>query len=128
VRHKDNTVADMNDLENKIKSLEALQKIQTEEIKVQFRDLADSVSPKNLLKSAVRTVVGTPGLKTTAIDTAVGAFAGNIGRRLVVGGSGNFVRKLAGTAVKFVLTNLVRNKMPAIKTKLAKATHNGALH
>jgi len=126
--HTENTVSDMWDLNEKIKGLEALQKVQTEEIKVQFRHLADSVSPKNLLKSAVRTVISTPGLKTTAIDTAIGAAAGNLGRRLVTGRSGGFVRKLAGNAVKFILSNVVRNKMPAVKSKLATATHNGLLH
>ena len=112
-------VSDMKDLDERIRNLELQQRQQTEAIKVEFRALAASVSPKNLLKSAVKTVVGTPGLKTTVMDTAIGAVSGTLGKRLIVGKSKNIIRRLAGNAARFVISNFVRNKMPVVKEKIA---------
>lgn len=116
----------MHDLATRIKELEALQVRQKEEIKNSFHELAQSISPKNLIRSAVRSVVNTPGLKTTALDTVVSAAAGSLGRKLIVRKSGSLLRKVAGTAAKFVITNFVRNKMPAVKQKVSTvAARNG---
>ena len=118
-----NEVDDMMDLHERIHQLEMLQKRQTEEIKDSFRALTKSLSPKNLLKSAVKTVVDTPGLKATALDTAVSALSGTLGRRLIVGKSKNIFRKAVGSAVKFVITNVVRNKMPVVKKTISSVTN-----
>jgi hypothetical protein len=120
-------ISDMSDVEARVKQLQALQVQQLEEIKSSFRAVGDSLTPANLLKGALRTVVSTPGLKTTAIDGAISAGAGLLGRKLVVRGSGNLIRKAVGTAVQFVLSNFVRNKMPEIKRKVT-AKLNGARH
>lgn len=114
----------MNDLELRINQLEALQAQQTEEIKEKFRELTNSLSPANLLKSALNTLVSKPGMRSTVIDSAISGGAGLLGKKLVVQGSGNILRKVAGTAVQFILSNFVRNKIPEVKEKMT-ASHNG---
>ncbi len=117
----------MINLEAKIKELEIREKQQTEELRSSFREFTHSLSPKVLLKSAMRNVVNSPGLRTTAIDTAISAGAGMLGKSFIVRGSGNIIRKIAGTAVQFIVSNFVRNKMPEVKEKIA-AQKNGVPH
>lgn len=119
-----NKISGKDALELKIRELELLQAQQLRELKESSSDLVHSISPANLFRSAMRTVVGTPGLRTTAIDTAISAGAGLLGKKLFVRNSGSIVKKIAGIAMQFLLTNFVRNKMPAIKEKLAER-HNG---
>ena len=117
----------MIDLEMKIKELQLLEAQQTEELRSSFREFTHSMSPGMLLKNAMKTVVSNPGLRSTAIDTAISAGAGLLGRKMVVRGSGNILRKIAGTAVQFIVSNFVRNKMPDVKEKIA-AHKNGTDH
>jgi hypothetical protein len=124
MRHK---IADMGDVTARIKQLEVIQEQQLADIKTSFRAVGETLTPANLLKGALRTVVSTPGLRTTAIDSAISAGAGILGKKFVVRGSGNILRKLTGTAVQFILSNFVRNKMPEIKKKMT-ANVNGADH
>ncbi|MEO7922830.1 MAG: hypothetical protein ABIR30_04075 [Chitinophagaceae bacterium] len=117
----------MNKLKAKIRELEILQLQQEEELRLSFRELSHSLSPSNLVKTAFKSVISSPGLRSTAIDTALSAGAGLLGKKMLVRGSGNIFRKMAGTAVQFILTNFVRNKMPEIKEKIHAGT-NGVDH
>lgn len=117
----------MINLASKIKELELRQEQQKEELRTSFRELTHSLSPSVLIKNAMKTVVNNPGLRTTAIDTALSAGAGLLGKKLIVRGSGNILRKLLGTAVGFVVSNFVRNKMPEVKDKII-ANRNGIDH
>jgi hypothetical protein len=117
----------MINLETKIKELERKEALQAEELRNSFREFSHSLSPGVLIKSAMKNVVNHPGLRTTAIDTAISAGAGMLGRSFVVRGSRNIFRKIAGTAVQFIVANFVRNKMPEVKEKIA-AGKNGVPH
>jgi hypothetical protein len=108
----------------KIRELELLQRQQVEELKLSFEELTQSISPANIFKSAMKTVVSTPGLRSTALDTAISAGAGFLGRKAVVRNSGNIFTKALGLAVQFFVSNMVRNKMPEIKEKIS-AHSNG---
>ncbi len=114
-------------LAQKIRELEMRQDQQMDELKMSFSALSESINPVNLFKGALRSVAETPGLKTSAIDTALSVGAGILGRKMIVRKSGGFLRKLAGTAVQFLVTNLVRNKIPEVKEKIIHPT-NGVHH
>lgn len=110
-------------LAEKIRELEMRQDQQMDDIKMSFSGLSDSINPVNLVKGVLTSVTGTPGLKSTALDTALSVGAGILGRKLVVRKSGGFLRKIAGTAVQFLVTNLVRNKIPEVKEKIIHPTN-----
>jgi hypothetical protein len=114
-------------LEAKIKALEMKEANQTEELRASFREFTHTLSPKVLIKNAMKNVIESPGLRTTALDTAISAGAGMLGKSFVVRGSGNILRKIAGTAVQFIVSNFVRNKMPEVKEKIV-AGKNGVPH
>jgi hypothetical protein len=110
-------VNNFNDLENRIEELESLREVQKEELKENFRAVAHELSPVNILRKGMHEIVQAPGMKATAIDTAIGSGLGFIGKKLFVRGSGNIFRKFAGSALEFVIANVVRNKIPAIRNK-----------
>jgi len=107
-------VSGIYDLETRILELEKLHAQQSIELKASGADILDSISLSNMLKSALKDVVQSPGLRNTAINTAVGIGAGFLGKKIYVGNSKNIFKKIAGTAVQFLLANFVRNKIPEI--------------
>lgn len=118
-----NEISAGDNLARRIRELELRQEHQLADLKSDFEELGESLNPKNMLKAAMRTVVSTPGLKATTLDTAISLGAGFLGKKLIVRNSGNLLRKIAGTAVQFILTNMVRNKIPQLKKD--HAHHNG---
>ena len=113
----------MHDLEIRIRKLEQLQAQQTIELKTSVADILDSISPSNMLKSALKDVVQSPGLRNTAINTAIGIGAGLLGEKLYVGGSKNIFKRISGSAVQFLIANFVRKKIPEMQKNNGQHEH-----
>lgn len=111
------------DLETRIRELEQLHAQQTIELKASFAGILDSISPSNLLNSALKDVVLSPDLRNTAIHTAIGIGAGFLGKKIYVGNSKNIFKKMAGTAVQFLLANFVRKKIPQMTESNGQFRH-----
>src|SRR5436189_144780 len=79
--------------------------------------MMESFSPSNMIRTALRDVVQSPDIRSAAINTAIGMGAGLLGRKLVVGNSGNMFKKITGTAVQFLVANFVRKKIPEMQKK-----------
>ncbi len=105
----------MHDLENRILKLEQVQAQQMAELKASVGDILDSISPSNIIKNAWKDVVQSPGLRNTAINTAIGIGAGLLGEKLYVGGSKNIFKRISGSAIQFLIANFVRKKIPEIQ-------------
>ena len=105
----------MQDLEIRIQKLEQLQTQQTAELKASVAGILDSISPSNMLKNALKDVVQSPGLRNTAINTAIGIAAGLLGEKLYVGGSKNIFKRISGSALQFLIANFVRKKIPEMQ-------------
>jgi hypothetical protein len=112
-------IANREDLEQRISELEALRKKQQNEFKAELREVGDRLNPVRLIKNGVQSVVGDPELRTAAVDTAISHGAGKLGKTIVTGRSHNLFRKIAGTAVQFIVTNFIRNRIPAFRNNLA---------
>ena len=94
------------------------------ELKISAVGIIESFSPSNMLKSALKDVVHSPDLRSTAINAAIGIGAGFLGKKLYVGNSRNVFKKITGTAVQFLIANFVRKKIPAIQNN--NLQHNPA--
>jgi hypothetical protein len=105
-------VSGLPDLETRILKLKQLQAEQVTDLKDSFARLVDSVSPSNLFISALNDVAQSPGLRTTAIHTALGIGAGN---KIFAGHSKNIFKSIPRTAVWLLIANFVRKKIPQIK-------------
>ena len=113
----------MHDLEIRIRKLEQLQVQQTDDLKASVSDILDSISPSNMLKSALKDVVQSPGLGNAAINTAIGIGAGLLGEKLYVGGSKNIFKRISGSAVQFLIANFVRKKIPEMQKNNLQHDH-----
>ena len=118
-------IQDIDELERRIKELETLKEIQKKDIKLIFRDVAHQLNPVTMIKNGMHTVVGTPGLGTSALGTAVSTSAGYISKKMVINKSHNLFRNIAGMVVEFIVVNIVRNKIPLFRGK-AHAAKNGS--
>ncbi len=113
----DNKVVNKHLLKEKISQLEQEYASRLDDFKESYQELAETLKPSNLMGAALKNVITTPGLKTTLIDTVLSAGAGILGKKVVVWNSGNIFRKIAGLTTQFLLTNIVRNKIPGLKNK-----------
>ena len=113
----------MHDLETRILKLELVQKQQIAELKTSAADIVDSISPSNLLKSALKDVALSPDLRNSAINTAIGIGAGFLGRKIYVGNSKSIFKKIAGSAVQFFIANFVRKNIPEMHKNNLLQTH-----
>jgi hypothetical protein len=85
------------------------------DLKESAAGIVDSISPANLLRSALKDVVQSPDLRNTAINTAIGIGAGLIGGKLYVGNSKNIFKRITGSAIQFFIANFVRKKIPVLQ-------------
>ena len=104
----------IHNLEARIRELETVQARQMAELRTSVVGIVDSFSPSNMLKTALKDVVHSPDLRSTAINAAIGIGAGFLGKKLYVGNSRNVFKKITGTAVEFLVANFVRKKIPGI--------------
>jgi len=116
-------VSGIHHLETRILELERLQAQQTIELKASVADILDSISPSNMLKSALKDVVQSPDLRNTAINTAIGIGAGLLGEKLYVGGSKNIFKRISGSALQFLIANFVRKKIPGMQKNNLQHDH-----
>jgi hypothetical protein len=117
------SVSAMNDLENRILKLEQVHARQMSDLKDSAASIVDSISPANLLKSALKDVVQSPDLRNSAINTAIGIGVGFLGKKLFVGNSKNIFKKVSGSAVQFLIANFVRNKIPGLQKNNQDQSH-----
>ena len=113
----------MHDLETRIQKLELVQEQQIAELKASAADIVDSFSPSNMLKSALKDVAQSPGLRNSAINTAIGIGVGFLGKKIYVGNSKNIFKKIAGSAVQFLIANFVRKKIPEMRENNLQHSH-----
>ncbi len=105
----------MVDLQKRIAELERVQAHQLADLKQSAMSVVDSINPSNIIKSVLKDIGTSPELRTSAIDTVIGISAGFLGRKLYIGKSGSIVKKIAGTALQFLITNFVRKKIPEMR-------------
>lgn len=113
-------------LQKRMLELERLQENQLFELKQSAISVVDSVSPANMVKNALKNISASPDLRNSAINTAIGIGAGFLGKKLYVGNSKSIFKKVAGSAMQFLIANFVRNKIPEIKENNLQHNHEEA--
>ena len=122
-----NRVTDMNDLQQRITELEELGKIQLQDLRLATVTMVESLTPAQLIKTTLRDISTTPGLRTSLVDTAIGIGAGLLGKKIFVGRSHNIFKRIAGPAVQFILSNFVSKKLYQGRGKTIHARANDAV-
>ena len=109
------SVSSRKDLETRILELEKIQARQVLELKRSAVDIVESLTPANIIKSALKNVAQSPDLRTSVINTAIGIGAGFLGNKLIVGKSSNIFKRIIGSTLQFGIANFIRKKIPQIQ-------------
>ncbi|MBK9939983.1 MAG: hypothetical protein IPP02_16785 [Chitinophagaceae bacterium] len=109
------SVSSMKDLETRILELEKIQARQVLELKRSAVDIVESLTPANIIKSALKNVAQSPDIRTSVINTAIGIGAGFLGNKLIVGKSSNIFKRIIGSTLQFGIANFIRKKIPQIQ-------------
>lgn len=103
-------------LKNAIQLLEVEQAINGQLLKEQFYLSLESLKPVNLLKSTLSDVASSPYLIENILATVAGLASGYLSRKIVVGASGNLIKKLFGSFLQLGVTNAVAQHPDSIKS------------
>lgn len=110
------TISTTSDLKNAIQQLEVEQAHEKQLLKERFLLLVDSIKPINLIKSTLHDVATTPNLMKNILGTTMGIGTGYLSKKIVVGGSGNIIRKVFGSILQFAITRIVAQHPETIKS------------
>lgn len=102
-------------MEETIQLLELKRSMQEPLLKNQFNLTYERLKPVNLIKSSLLELVSAPRLVDNLLSTAIGLATGYLSRKIVVGGSGNIIRKLFGLFMQMGVTNSVAQHPDSIK-------------
>jgi len=103
-------------LKDTIQILETEQEIEGRLLKEQFYMTYESLKPINLLRSSIRDVDSSIYLIENIIGTAVGLATGYLSRKIMIGNSGNMIRKFFGFLLQLGVTNTVAQNPGTIKS------------
>jgi len=109
-------IASVAGLKNAIQLLEVEQADKGQLLKEEFFDALESLRPANLLRRTVNDIASSPYLIDNILGTAMGLVSGFISRKIVLGSSGNKLRKLIGHVLQFGVTNFVALHPGVVKT------------
>ena len=103
-------------LKDTIQLLEVEQEIEGRLLKEQFKKTYESLKPVNLLKSTFMEVASSPYLLDNIIGAGVGLATGYLSKKIVIGTSGNIIRRFFGLLMQLGVTNTVAQHPDTIKS------------
>jgi hypothetical protein len=109
-------ITSTSELKNAILLLESEQAIKKQLLKEQYNITAESLKPVNLLKSTLKNVVTPANLIDTVLGAVTGLATGYLSKKIVVGASGNIIRKLIGSVLQVNVSTAVAKHPEAIKS------------
>jgi len=109
-------ITSISELKNAILLLEHEQELKLQSLKEQFYITYQSLKPVNLLLNTFKEVATSPNLIDNILGTVVGLATGYLSKKVVVGASGNILRKLFGSVLQLGVTNSVSQHPEAIKS------------
>ena len=104
------------ELKIEIQLLEVEQAIDARNLKDQFYITYESLKPVNLFRNTLYEVISTPNLVDNILSTAAGLVTGYLSKKIVIGASGNILRKLFGSVMQLGVTNIVTQHPDTVKS------------
>ncbi len=104
------------ELRDAIQQLE-LQRIEQKQLlKEQIHLTRESLRPINLIKDGVSNILNSPNLIGNTLNTVVGLTAGTLTKKIVVGASGNLLKKFFGSILQVGITTLIAKNPEIVKS------------
>ena len=88
---------------------------EVELLKNDFNDLCESLSPLNLIKHVFREVVTSAEIKNNFTNNAVGLGTGFLLKKVLMGSTDSFGKKIIGLAIQFGAARIVSKNFSDIK-------------
>jgi hypothetical protein len=104
------------DLKAAILELEDKKQREKQRLVHNFNALSESLKPINLIKSTFHKVKETPGITGTVLKATMGVGVGLLSKKILLGKSPGFLRKIIGSAIQMGLAGLVAKKAPDLKS------------
>jgi hypothetical protein len=95
--------------------LENKQAIELISLKQQFELTYESLKPLNIIKSVFSEITTSSEIKGNLISNAIGMSTGYLTKKVLLGSSHNPIKRLLGTLLQFVVTNVVTKHSDNIK-------------
>jgi hypothetical protein len=110
------TISSIAGLKESIQLLETEQSIKGKILKDQLFITYECLKPGNLLKYTLKEISSSPNLIDNIAGTAMGLVGGYFSKKIIVGTSGNIIRKLIGSLLQLGITNVVAQNSAGIKS------------
>ena len=85
-------------------------------LKEQFYLTYNSFKPVNLIRRTLKDFTSAPNLVDNLLGIGTGLATGYISKKLIIGGSGNILRKILGSLLQLGVTTIVAKNPNAIKS------------
>ena len=85
------------------------------QLKDQYQYTIESLKPLNLIKNAFGLMATSPEIKGNILNNIVGMTTGYLTKKVLLGSTHNPIKRILGTMLQFVITNLVTKHSEASK-------------
>lgn len=103
-------------LKDAIHQLEEEQAVKGQQLKDQLFKTYESFKPSRLIGSSLKEIITSPYMIDNVIDTGISLATGYLSRRILVGASGNIVRRVIGTILQVGVTKFVTRHTGNLKS------------
>jgi hypothetical protein len=104
------------ELKEAIQLLEVEQAANGQLFKEEFLITLESLKPIKLIEGTLKEIISSPYVTNNFLGTGIGLAAGYLSKKIIVGGSGNILRKLFGSFLQLGVTNLISQHPGAVKS------------
>jgi len=102
-------------LKERIAELEKKRRLQRVEISTAFKDIVETVKPKNLIRAGLQSINDTPGLRQNLINAVISLTTGWVASKLAIPKAANsMVKRTVGAAVQYGVTHLLATQGDAL--------------
>jgi hypothetical protein len=106
-------------LNQTIALLENRQKQELKILKEQFEITYESLKPINIIKKTFTEMTTSSDLKGNIINNVIGMTTGYFTKKLLLGSSHSPIRRILGTVLQFVITNITTKHTESLKGQIS---------
>lgn len=85
------------------------------QLKDQYHYTVESLKPLNLIKNAFGIIATSPEIKGNILSNVLGMTTGYITKKVLLGSTHNPIKRILGTVLQFVITNIVTKQSEKVK-------------
>lgn len=103
-------------LKNAIQLLEYTQTENGQRLEEDFYIVVETLKPANLIRSTLSNITVSPSLVNALLSGVLGIATGYLSKKIVVGASGNILKKLLGSVLQFGVTTVVARHPETVRS------------